>query len=298
MTFDYKTLHFKAGLEIHQQLEGKKLFCHCPTLVNDSHPVDIVVQRKLRTSAGETGSVDVAAKYETAKNRMFVYEACSTSSCLVELDDEPPHDVNREALLVALQIAKIMHAKTVDEVQFMRKIVVDGSNVSSFQRTAVIALDGYIDTSKGKVSIASICLEEESAKKIETKDTEVIYRLDRLGVPLIEIATGPDLQDPFHAQEVAGILGMILRSTGKVRRGLGSIRQDVNISIQKGNRVELKGFQDLRSISKVIDVEIDRQLALLKKGKKVEKEVRKVEPDFTTSFLRPMPGASRMYPET
>jgi len=294
---DYKELGFKCGIEIHQQLETHKLFCNCPSIVHDNNP-NIKVIRKLRAAAGETGEVDVAAAYEQAKQREFIYEACSTSSCLVELDEEPPHAPNPEAVQIALQIAKMLNAKIVDEMQFMRKTVVDGSNVSGFQRTALIGRDGYVDTSLGKVGITVICLEEEAAKRIKTDKDSVVFRLDRLGVPLIEIGTDASIKTPEHAKETAEKLGMILRSTGRVKRGIGTIRQDVNVSIKGGARIEVKGFQDLKSMPKVIEYEIKRQQQLIREGKNVEKEVRKAEEDGTTSFLRPMPGASRMYPET
>lgn len=294
---DYGKLGFKCGIEIHQQLETHKLFCSCPSIVHDKNP-DIKVVRKLRAAAGETGEVDIAAAYEQAKKREFIYEACSTSSCLVELDEEPPHPPNPEAIQTALQIAKMLNAKIVDQIQVMRKTVVDGSNVSGFQRTMLIATDGYIDTSQGKVGIPIICLEEEAAKRIKTEKDSVIFRLDRLGVPLVEIGTDASIKNPEHAKETAEKLGMILRSTGKVKRGIGTIRQDVNVSIKGGARTEIKGFQDLKSMPKVIDYEVKRQQKLIEQGKKVEKEVRKAEPDGTTSFLRPMPGAARMYPET
>jgi len=297
MVLDYKKLGFKCGIEAHQQLETHKLFCSCPSIVHDKNP-EIFFERKLRAAVGETGELDAAAKHEQGKGKKFLYEACPTSSCLVEFDEEPPHDVNKEALDIVLQVSKAMNCQIVDEVQFMRKTVVDGSNVSGFQRTALIGLNGYIETSLGKVGVANVCLEEEAAKKVETGKDYVKYRLDRLGVCLIEIGTEPDIKNPEHAKEAAKKIGMILRSTGKVKRGIGTIRQDVNVSIKGGTRVEVKGFQDLKSIPKVIDHEIKRQQDLIKKGKAVDKEVRKAEPDFTTSFMRPMPGAARMYPET
>jgi len=294
---DYDKLGFRCGLEIHQQLDTNKLFCNCPSIVRDENP-DILIKRRLRAVAGETGKIDIAAKYELEKNKEFIYEACSTSTCLVELDEEPPHPINQEALDITLQIALLLKAKIVDEVQMMRKTVIDGSNVSGFQRTALVATDGYIETSLGKVRIPIICLEEEAAKKIsETKDS-VTYRLDRLGIPLVEIGTEADIKNPEHAKETASLLGMILRSTGKVKRGLGTIRQDVNISIREGARTEIKGFQELKSIPKVIEYEVERQLKLIKENKKINEEVRKAEPSLTTSFLRPMPGSARLYPET
>ncbi len=297
MESDYSKLGFKCGIEIHQQLEGHKLFCDCPTLNSDREP-DIKVIRRLRAVAGETGEVDIAAKHEMKKGKQFVYVSNSEDTCMVEYDEEPPHPINQKALDVALQVALLLKAKIVGEVQVMRKTVVDGSNTSGFQRTALIAIKGVIETSLGQVRVPNICLEEEAAQKIKEDDESITYRLDRLGIPLIEIGTAADIKSPEHAKEVAAYLGMVLRSTGACRRGIGTIRQDVNISIKKGARTEIKGFQDLRSIAKVIENEIKRQLDLIKQGKKIKEEVRKAEPDFSTSFLRPMPGAARMYPET
>lgn len=297
MELNYGQLGFKCGLECHQQLEGKKLFCNCPTFNSDKEP-DIKIVRKLKAVAGETGEIDVAAEYEMVKNKKIIYEGNSEDVCLVEIDETPPNSVSEDALNIVLKVALLLNAKIVDEIQIMRKTVVDGSNVSGFQRTALIAMDGYIDSSLGKISIPTICLEEEAAQKMEEGKDFVRYRLDRLGIPLIEIATGTEIKNPEHAKETASHIGMILRSVEGIKRGLGTIRQDVNISIKQGARTEIKGFQDLRSMPKVIEYEVKRQLEAIKQGKKLEKEVRKAEPDFTTSFLRPLPGAARLYPET
>jgi Glu-tRNA(Gln) amidotransferase subunit E-like FAD-binding protein len=290
---DYNKLGFKCGIEIHQQLEGKKLFCDCPTLNSNEKP-DIKVIRRLRAVAGETGEIDAAAKHEEKKAKQFIYLSNSEDTCLVEYDEEPPHNINNKALEVTIQVAKLLNAKVVDEVQVMRKTVVDGSNTSGFQRTALVAINGYIETSQGKVRIPTICLEEEAAQKAEEKSDSITYKLDRLGIPLIEIATEPDIKSAEHAKEVSSYLGMALRSTGDCKRGIGTIRQDVNISIKGHPRVEIKGFQDLKSMPKTIDNEIQRQL----KEKEGKSHVRKANSDYSTTFLRPMPGAARMYPET
>ena len=297
MQINYEQLGFKCGLECHQQLEGKKLFCNCLTLNSDKEP-DIIIERKLKAVAGETGDIDIAAEFEMMKKKKIIYEANSEDVCLVETDEEPPHELNKQALETIIKIALLLNAKIIDEIQVMRKTVVDGSNVSGFQRTALVAMDGFIDTSQGRVRIPTICLEEEAAQKIEEGKDFVRYRLDRLGIPLIEIATSADIKSAEHAKEVASHIGMVLRSVEGVKRGLGTIRQDVNISIEGGARTEIKGFQDLRSIPKVIEYEVKRQIDSIKHGKKLEKQVRKAESDFTTSFLRPLPGAARLYPET
>ncbi|MBI2673495.1 hypothetical protein HYX19_04490, partial [Candidatus Woesearchaeota archaeon] len=162
----------------------------------------------------------------------------------------------------------------------------------------LIARNGILETEEGEVEIATICLEEEAARKISETDKSITYRLDRLGIPLIEITTKADIKTPEQCKEVAEKIGMILRSTGKVKRGIGTIRQDINLSILNNPRVELKGFQDLRIMPKVVETEIGRQKRLIDEHKEVTKEVRHVNPDGTTAFLRPMPGSARMYPET
>lgn len=253
----------KVGLEIHQQLAGKKLFCSCPAEVLDEEP-DLNIKRKLRAVIGETGQVDIAAARELAKGKTFLYYFHDKVNCLVDIDEEPPHSMNQEALETALMVAKIVKAKVVDEIQVMRKIVIDGSNVTGFQRTALVATDGYIETSEGKITVPTICLEEDAAKIVERKGDTDIYDLSRLGIPLIEISTGPDIKTPEGAKEAAEKLGMILRSTKRVKRGLGTIRQDVNVSIPAGQRIEVKGAQDLKLVPQLVKYEMQRQETLVK----------------------------------
>lgn len=296
MTHDYAKLGLRMGLEIHQQLEGKKLFCNCPTTIRKDAP-DFEVSRRLRATAGETGAVDVAAQHEEAKKKYFTYRGYTDSTCLVELDEEPPGPVNQDALHICLQLCKLLHCEIVDAIQFMRKTVIDGSNTSGFQRTALIGTDGYLEVDGKKIGIATVCLEEEACQVIERTTEYDIYNLSRLSIPLIEIATAPDLIAPEECKKAALTLGMILRSVPGMKRGIGSIRQDVNLSIKGGYRVEIKGFQEVNSLPAVVDFEIGRQLTEKEKKEKVP-HVRKAEPDGTTSYLRPMPGAARMYPET
>ena len=263
MATDYAKLGLKAGLEIHRQLDTKaKLFCSCPAEIRDDMP-DVVVQRKLRASAGETGEVDPAAAYEHQRDRHFTYRGYNDSICAVELDEEPVHDMNSEALQTGLQIALLLKARPVYGAITMRKTVIDGSNTSGFQRTALIARNGFIELLSGKVRISSVCLEEDSAKIVERSHSSDVYNLSRLGIPLVEIATKADITAPEQLREVAEYLGMVLRSTGKVRRGLGTIRQDVNVSIKGGARVEIKGAQDLRLLPRLVEYEALRQKNLL-----------------------------------
>lgn len=287
------TLGFKAGLEIHQQLDTGKLFCACPGYLRQDAG-DVRVTRKLHAIAGETGEVDVAVQHEAGKEKTFVYEGYHDSTCLVELDEEPPHLISPAALDEALRVALLLNCEVYQHTQIMRKLVIDGSNTSGFQRTVVLARNGYIETSFGKVPIDTICLEEDSARLVSEKSgKEVVYRLDRLGIPLVEIATAPTLTTPVQVKETALKLGEILRAC-KVKRGIGTIRQDVNISSPGHPRVEVKGFQDVAMMEQTILTEIARQQS----EKQGASQVRQALPDGTTKFLRPMPGKARMYPET
>jgi len=293
---DYKKLKFKAGLEIHQQLDSeKKLFCNCPTLLRKDFP-EFIVKRKLHAVAGESGVIDVAALYQKSLNKTFEYQGYDTT-CLVELDEEPPREINKQALKIAVQIALLLNMKIIPITQIMRKTVIDGSNTSGFQRTIMIARDGEIESSVGKIRISALYLEEDAARIISDENQKEIYRLDRLGIPLVEIVTAPDLKNPEHTKEVALQIGEILRSC-KVKRGIGTIRQDVNLSIRGQNRIEIKGMQDMDIFLKAIENEVIRQKNLSDSKNPVQMETRKVLPDATTKYMRPLPGSARMYPET
>jgi len=292
MDLDYKKLKFKAGLEIHQQLDSSKLFCNCPSLLRKDES-NFEVKRKLHAVAGESGEIDVAALYQSKLDKEFIYQGYD-STCLVELDEEPPHEINKEALKIAVQISLLLNCNIIPITQVMRKTVIDGSNTSGFQRTVLIGLNGYLESSQGRVGIENVYLEEDAARVVLREEGREIYKLDRLGIPLVEVVTAPDLKDTEHAKEVALKIGEILRSC-KVRRGIGTIRQDINISIMEENRVEIKGMQDMSIFTQAIENEVVRQRD---QSEKVEMEVRNVLPDASTKFMRPLPGSARMYPET
>ena len=273
-------LGFMCGLEIHQQLATGKLHSRMPSELYDFGLNEIPQEwsrshRKLRAAQGESGKIDVTARFESRRNRSFVYVQ-SPNAGLIELDEAPPLDHDSAAVDTVLTIAAMMNAKPVSSMQVMRKTVVDGSNTSGFQRTTLVATNGYIQSNLGNVGVDVICLEEDSARKLETKSTDegelVYYTLDRLGMPLVEIATAPDIQTPDHAKEVALLLGTLLRDTRLVRRGLGSIRQDLNVSIACGVRVEIKGCQDLDWIPKIIKIEMARQLHMYRLANQLRQE--------------------------
>ncbi len=268
--YDYDDLGLVAGLEIHQQLDtATKLFCNCPTELREPEEATREFTRYLHPTRSELGEIDDAALEESKVEREFTYLGYDTT-CLVEEDDEPPAELDEEALQTVLEIAQLMEMEPVDQAQVMRKIVVDGSNTTGFQRSSLVATEGEIETSEGGVGIEDLMLEEESAKRVEETDEGVTYSLDRLGIPLVEIGTKPDIASPEQAREAAARIGMLLRSTGKVKRGLGTIRQDVNVSIAEGARVEIKGVQSLDDIDDIIRTEVGRQVALVEIGHELE----------------------------
>ncbi len=284
MSIDYSKIGLKAGLEVHQQLDtAAKLFCSCKPQLFKGEP-EITFLRRLRPTQSELGQVDPAALFEFQKGVKILYEATRETACLVEMDEEPPHDLNREAVEIALIAALMMKAKPVDEIHVMRKTVIDGSNTTGFQRTCVVALNGEFDIKGKKVPIQHVSLEEDAARKMGEEGQIIRYRIDRLGIPLIEVTTAPVIYSPQEAEETALTIGRILRATRKVRRGLGTIRQDLNISIRDGALTEIKGVQELELVSRVIENEVQRQLSLLKiRDELKEREVK--EKDIKEEFV-------------
>ncbi len=252
------------------------------------------VVRRLHPVASELGIVDVAAQFEYLRNRVFHYQVFNNETCLVELDEEPPHNLNPEALEIALQIALLLNCEIPNEIHVMRKTVIDGSNTGGFQRTVIVGLNGHISYKGKRILITQVTLEEDAAAIVGEENGKVVYRLSRLGIPLVEIDTGI-LEDysPQEIQEISYQIGILARSTNKTKHGIGSIRQDVNTSIRNGPRTEVKGVQELGLLSKVVEFEVQRQLK-----EKPKEETRVANLDGTTRFLRPLPGANRMYPET
>ena len=267
-----KDLGVKVGLEIHQQLAtNKKLFCNCKPIESDEYTIKF--QRKLRASKSELGEFDPAALFESTKSKTIMYYANPESSCLVEQDEEPPHELDNDARKIALIISSILKSNIFSEIYPMRKTVIDGSNTTGFQRTMLISQGGFYEVGETKIGIQSICLEEDAAKILGDEGSVRKYGLERLGVPLVEIATDPFEVELDQIKKIALSLGRILRTTKKVRRGLGSIRQDVNVSIKEGGVViEVKGVQQLDQLEKVVEYEAKRQHGLLLISKKLNEK--------------------------
>ncbi len=285
---NYKELGLKAGLECHQQLETGKLFSRYPSILSDKTHYSFT--RKLRPTASETGEMDKAALEAFEKNLEYKYLGNYDSAGLVEADEEPPSPVDKEALKTILKIALMCNSKILDELIIMRKTVIDGSNTTGFQRTGLVALGGEINSDGKKIGIQTIVLEEDSARTIETTPNKIVYNLDRLGIPLIELATEPVLHTPEEVKNCALKIGQLFRRTCKAKRGLGSIRQDVNISIKNGARTELKGVQDLELMDEYVRREVQRQTGLLEIKKELKKrgvvKIENISKNLTKNFTK------------
>jgi glutamyl-tRNA(Gln) amidotransferase subunit E len=291
--FDYEKLGLKCGLEIHQQLDTeKKLFCRCPATLQGTREPDFTINRKMRPVLGEMGTYDEAMLTEYEKGMGITYEGYNDVVCTYELDDTPPFSCNIEARKVALQIAMLLNANIIEEMHVCRKNYLDGSVPSGFQRTMILGTDGYVTLESGKkIGIDILSLEEEAARKIKIENKTNFFRLDRLGIPLIEVTTKPDINTPNECRECAERIGLLLWSTN-VKKVLGSIRQDVNVSIEAGTRIEIKGVQKLGWIPILINHEISRQLKLLeikqelKKRKLEQKDIPTSPVDLTESLSK------------
>jgi len=259
----YIQLGLKCGLEIHQQLlTERKLFCHCRAVMHREEPTASIL-RHMRPTLSELGEYDGTALMEFKTKKNVIYQLYDDTVCTYEMDDTPPFKLNQQALDIAIEIGLLLNCSIVNEIHISRKQYLDGSIPTGFQRTGIIGIEGWIPFNNKKIRIIQLGLEEDACREISDVGHKIIFKTDRLSIPLVEVVTYPDISTPKEAGEVAGLIGRLLRSTGKVRRGLGSVRQDVNVSIEEGTRVELKGIPKLQYISKAVANEARRQKALL-----------------------------------
>jgi glutamyl-tRNA(Gln) amidotransferase subunit E len=269
---DYQTVGFKSGLEIHQQLlTDKKLFCRCPA-ARYSESYDAEILRHMRPTLSELGEYDGTALMEFKTKKEIIYRINRDTVCTYEMDDTPPFLINEDALDIALGIGLLYNCKLVDELHIARKQYLDGSIPTGFQRTAIYALDGWIPYKDRKVKIVQMSIEEDSCREVADFSHNRIYLTDRLGMPLIETVTGPDMRTPHEVAEVGWICAKLVRSTHKVRRGIGAARQDVNVSVEGGTRIEIKGVPKISMIPLLTHNEAMRQWNLLKLRNELEKK--------------------------
>lgn len=261
--FNPREFGFKSGLEVHHQLlTEKKLFCRCPAGLYSDH-FDATALRHMRPTLSELGEYDGTALMEFKTKKDILYRLNKETVCTYEMDDNPPFLINRQAVDIAIEIALLLNCSIVGELHVARKQYLDGSIPAGFQRTAIVGVNGWIPYKDKKIGIIQLALEEDACREVSDEKHLRIYATDRLSMPLIEVVTAPDMLDPTEIYEVGVIIGHLLRATGKVRRGIGSVRQDVNASITGGTRVEIKGVPRLPLIPRLVHYEAYRQHQLL-----------------------------------
>ncbi|MBT4332549.1 MAG: Glu-tRNA(Gln) amidotransferase GatDE subunit E, partial [Candidatus Cloacimonetes bacterium] len=273
----YKELGFMSGLEVHQQLNTKeKLFCRCPAgLYSDFEDYDAEIIRHMRPTLSEMGTYDGTALMEFRTRKNITYRIKNETTCTYDVDDTPPFPINREAIDYAVQIALQLKLNIVGELHITRKQYLDGSIPTGFQRTAIIGIEGVIPLKKKKIRIIQLSIEEDSCREVSDIGHERTYQTDRLGIPLIETVTYPEMIAPDEVLEAAQYIRFLNRSSGKVRVGIGAGREDVNVSITGGTRVEIKGVSHNIWIPELTHNEAFRQKALLM----IKDELNKRIPD-------------------
>ena len=262
---DYRRIGFKSGLEVHQQLDTEsKLFCRCPAgIYHDNNDYDAEVIRHMRPTLSELGEYDGTALMEFKTRKEIIYRIHNDNACTYEVDDTPPFPIDRKALDIALEISLLCKLNIVGEVHIIRKQYLDGSIPTGFQRSAILGVEGVIELTNKKVRIMQLSIEEDSCREISDIGHTRIFKTDRLGMPLIETVTYPDMFTPWELAEAAEYIRYLNRSTGKVRTGIGSGREDVNVSCEGGSRVEVKGVAHNNWIPELSHNEAFRQYALL-----------------------------------
>jgi glutamyl-tRNA(Gln) amidotransferase subunit E len=261
---DYARLGMKSGLEIHQQLATrKKLFCRCPVVRPYVEEYDAEILRHMRPTLSELGEYDGTALMEFKTKKEIIYQIRNETVCTYEMDDTPPFELNQEALDIALEVTMLLGCNLVSEVHIARKQYLDGSIPTGFQRTTILGVDGSIPYKGRRIGIRQLGLEEDACREVSDVGHLRTYRTDRLGFALIESVTYPDMRTPREVAEVAQVLRWLARSTGKMHTGIGAGRQDVNVSIEGGRRVEIKGVSRIRAIPLLVHNEAFRQAALL-----------------------------------
>ncbi|MDD3625846.1 MAG: Glu-tRNA(Gln) amidotransferase subunit GatE [bacterium] len=287
----YQKIGFMSGLEVHQQLKTeKKLFCHCPIEYLHNEP-DARILRHMRPTLSEMGTYDGTALMEFKTKKNVIYNLFTKVNCTYEMDDTPPFLINTEALEIAVEICLLFNCAVVDEIHVARKQYLDGSIPTGFQRTLIIGLQGWMPYKDRKIRIRQISLEEDSCREISDIGHTINFKGDRLGIPLVEIVTEPDMKTPIEVMEVADLIGTILRKSGRVRSGIGATRKDVNVGVPEGTRIEIKGVSKLKYIPALTHYEALRQTKLLELKK--ELQIRGINKDTFKSMIRNLTPAMK-----
>jgi len=241
----------KIGLEIHCQLTKleSKLFCSCK------------------------------ANYREFEPNQNICPVC------MGLPGSLPR-LNQKAVESATSIAMALNCQTPEKIAFFRKNYFYPDLPKNFQITQLnvygdmsIGGEGYVDVEGKKIKIRRIQLEEDPGRLIyegtsdRTKITLVDY--NRAGTPLVEIVTDPDFENPRQVRVFLNILSDLLENLGVSEPGLeGAMRADGNVSIEGGNKVEIKNIGSFHDLEKALHFELTRQQSLFERDIEIALETR------------------------
>jgi aspartyl-tRNA(Asn)/glutamyl-tRNA(Gln) amidotransferase subunit B len=196
--------------------------------------------------------------------------------------------VNRQAIDYSIRTGLALNCNIRQKSVFARKNyfypdLPKGYQISQFDQP--LCENGYVDYHLDgqirRVRIERAHMEEDAGKSTHFADYTLI-NLNRAGVPLLEIVSGPDMRSPAEAAEYARTVRRILRYLNVCDGNLeeGSMRCDCNVSIRKkgetklGTKVELKNINSFRFIEKALEYEIQRQIDAVESGEKIIQETR------------------------
>ena len=200
--------------------------------------------------------------YQSAPNNTNICPVC------LNQPGAKPYPPNQAALDNAIKVALMLGCEISNEViYFMRKHYDYPDLSSGYQRTSVpVGIKGELNG----VRIHEIHVEEDPGQYKPDRGT---VDFNRSGIPLIEIVTEPDMKSPEEARNFLNELIRVLNYSGSAR-GEGTMRADVNISIEGGKRAEVKNVNSIRGAYKVLKFELIRQKNILRRGGEVQQETR------------------------
>jgi glutamyl-tRNA(Gln) amidotransferase subunit E len=256
---DYAAIGFKSGLEVHQQLKTRtKLFCRCPA-GQYSSDFDAQILRHMRPTLSEMGEYDGTALMEKKTRKNIHYRIHHDTVCTYEFDDTPPFLVDPEAVDIALEISMLCRLNIVNELHIARKQYLDGSIPTGFQRTTILGVDGWLQygdrrhrcpPALPRGGLLPRGLGPRTRSRLPHRSAR--HAADRGRHRAGDVHAIPGRRGLRDHRRCAAARSTFGAATGPTR-------QDVNVSVEGGTRVEIKGVPQIWRIPRLIYNEASRQ---------------------------------------
>ena len=190
-----------------------------------------------------------------------------------------PH-LNKEAIMQGIKAGllfgcDLQKSSTFDRKHYQYPDLPKGYQIT--QHSHPYALGGKIVLEDQiEILLDNLHIEEDAGKSLYQKGTKLLD-FNRAGVPLVEIVTTPCITSATQARAVVEAIRDTLVSQGitdgKIQEG--SIRCDINVSIQNHDKVEIKNVSGMRNVQKAIEYEAERQKTLIAQGAPIVQETRR-----------------------